>query len=75
MHKTNETNKLPAPISLTLDEARQVAAGTVSAQLASLSTQVMPWWWFGRPADISVVSQTINPAVNVAAGARVAFGV
>ncbi len=60
MPNTQETNALPAPISLTLDEARQVAAGALSLQLA-------PWWWFGQPVNMTPVSQIVNP-VNVAVG-------
>ena len=36
---------LPAPLSLTLDEVRNVAGGV------SLSTlSAVHWWWYGQPA-------------------------
>jgi hypothetical protein len=66
MPKTYESIDLPAPISLTLDEARQVAAGALSLQLA-------PWWWFGQPVNLTPVSQITNP-VNIAVGQFAAFG-
>jgi hypothetical protein len=58
---TKETAGLPAPISLTLDEARQVAAG-------SLAVSAFPWWWFGQPADIAraQVTQPLEQSVGAA---------
>jgi hypothetical protein len=66
MPKTNDVTDLPAPISLTLDEARQVAAaGTSTLALA-------PWWWFGQPPYLSVISQITTPVINP--GQVAAFG-
>ena len=60
MSRTGTTAELPAPVSLTLDEASAIVSGGASATL-------MPWWWFGQPANLSVFTQVVSPAVNVAA--------
>lgn len=67
-----ETADLPAPLSLTLDEAAKVAAGSGGLQYVSAH----PWWWFGQAADLAVsqVSQVANPG-NVAAGSIAAGSV
>ena len=68
MPKTDETAGLPAPISLTFDEAREVAGGTLSIGAAN-------WWWFGQPANPYVISgsQFTNP-VTVGMTQLVGFG-
>ena len=67
MSKPDDTAGLPAPLSLTLDEARQVAAGA-SGGFASMT--VTPWWWFGQPADFlkQITASTNNPVANVTVG-------
>ena len=54
---------LPAPLSLTLDEVREVAGGTTTLAVSA----VAHWWWYGQPAWVSVAGQTTLPG-NVAVG-------
>jgi hypothetical protein len=46
MPKTDVTDNLPAPLSLTLEEASKIAAGSSGLVLSSVET----WWWKGQPA-------------------------
>ncbi len=60
MRNTKTTDALPAPVSLTLEEASSIVSG-------GLSVTAMPWWWFGQPAYLSAISQVVTPVVNVGA--------
>ena len=53
---------LPAPISLTLDEIRNVAGGMATVAVANIPH----WWWYGQPADPWQVTQVATPNVGVA---------
>lgn len=54
---------LPAPLSLTLDEVRNVAGGMATASVMN----VAHWWWYGQPADPWLVTQVaVAPNVGVA---------
>lgn len=46
MPETDGKRQLPAPLSLTLDEASKVAAGSGGLVLSAVET----WWWKGQPA-------------------------
>jgi hypothetical protein len=47
MSKVHETSNLPAPLSLTLEEASKVAAGSSGFVLSAAAS----WWWKGsRPS-------------------------
>ncbi len=70
MPKTENTAGLPAPISLTLDEARQVAAGAAGAS----SVGLFPWWWFGQPAAYATLGSQVTNPINVAVGQFAGFG-
>jgi hypothetical protein len=55
---------LPAPLSLTLDDVRDVAGGATTLAVSSLAH----WWWFGQPANwLNATSQATLPG-NVAVG-------
>jgi len=58
---------LPAPLSLTLDEAREVSGGTTFANA------IAKWWWYGQPAWVSVAGQTTLLG-NVAVGGQTLAG-
>jgi hypothetical protein len=53
---------LPAPLSLTLEDVRNVAGGATFAATVSAAH----WWWYGQPAWLNAVSQ-VNVS-NVAVG-------
>jgi hypothetical protein len=59
MSKVHETSNLPAPLSLTLEEASKVAAGSSGFVLSAAAS----WWWKGQPA-FAFLNQT-NPVANV----------
>jgi hypothetical protein len=59
MPKTNQKTNLPAPLSLTLEEASKVAAGSTPFSLAGLES----WWWKGQPAFAILSPANINPGV------------
>jgi len=65
MPKTNPTANLPAPLSLTLDEVREVAAGSASGAHAG----VVPWWWCGQPANAYLgYAAEVTTVANLAVG-------
>ena len=63
MNTTKTGADLPAPLSLTLDEVREVAGGTTTLAVSA----VAHWWWYGQPAWLSAASQATLPG-NVAVG-------
>jgi hypothetical protein len=54
MPKSSETTNLPAPLSLTLDEACKIAGGMSQ----TLSAALHPIYWYGQPVA-PWVSQSI----------------
>ncbi len=65
MAKTDVTTDLPAPLSLTLEEASKIAAGSGGVVLSGVKS----WWWKGQPAFAF-----LNPQTQVTVGANVAVG-
>ncbi len=63
MNKTDATAGLPAPLSLSLEDASKVAAGAAVAHLTA-----MPWWWFGQPAYLNAASPISQVAIGQIAG-------
>jgi hypothetical protein len=61
MSKPAADADLPAPLSLTLEDARSVAGGATLAATVSAAH----WWWYGQPAWLNAVSVT---QTNVAVG-------
>jgi hypothetical protein len=59
MSKPNAVAGLPAPLSLTLEEAAKVAAGSSGLVLSAAET----WWWKGQPAPAWL--NQVNPVVNL----------
>ena len=56
---TSETGAdLPAPLSLTLEDLREVAGGTTTLAVSNVSavSTIAHWWWYGQP---------VAPWVNV----------
>ncbi len=64
MSKLATDADLPAPLSLTLEDARSVAGGATLAATVSAAH----WWWYGQPANpwVNVLNQANVP--NVAVG-------
>ena len=62
MSNDDAAGALPAPLSLTLEEAGKIAAGTLYV------SAVQSWWWKGQPAShyLTVGSDVTQP-VAVAA--------
>jgi hypothetical protein len=61
---TSETEAdLPAPLSLTLDEVREVAGGTTTLAVRGVAI----WWCYGPRAGLPATSQATLPG-NVAVG-------
>ena len=58
MSKLEPEAGLPAPLSLTLDEVRDVAGGTLGA------VALDHIWWYGRPAWANLVSQINQVTVS-----------
>ncbi len=58
MSKTTNTADLPAPLSLTLEQATEVGGGFALAGM----TSVMPHWlWFGQPPVVALTGlQTVS---------------
>ena len=54
---------LPAPLSLTLEDVRNVAGGTTLVTAVSAAH----WWWYGQPASpwLNAVSQANVSNVTV----------
>jgi hypothetical protein len=48
--------ELPAPLSLTLDQVREVAGGLSAVTSIATLTIVPRWWWYGQP---------VAPYVNI----------
>lgn len=59
MSKPDVNPDLPAPLTLTFEEAAKVAAGTSSFVVSAVET----WWWKGQPA-FAFLNQ-VNPAVDL----------
>jgi hypothetical protein len=59
MSKSDLTDHLPAPLTLSLEEAAKVAAGTSGVVLSAVER----WWWTGQPA-FAFVNQ-VNPVANL----------
>jgi hypothetical protein len=62
--KMDTNPDLPAPLSLTLDEAREVAGGLS----LSLGDMVAKWWWYGQPANPWVLNAAAQPVQSVNVG-------
>ena len=64
MSKPDVTADLPAPISLTLEEASKVAAGASAFVLPG----AIPWWWKGQAAFVNTANPeqvVTTPVLNV----------
>jgi len=65
MPTSDLTKNLPAPLSLTLAEASEVAAGSSGFTLSSVET----WWWKGQPAfAFQNLANTVTTPSTVSVG-------
>jgi len=70
MPKSDVTTNLPAPLSLTLAEASEVAAGSTGLILSGVES----WWWKGQPAfAFQNVANNVTTPANVSVGAIAAL--
>jgi hypothetical protein len=64
MSKTDGPTHLPAPLSLTLEEASKVAAGSAVVVLP----EVPVWWWKGQPINFGTLVNTVTLPSNTSVG-------